>query len=142
MRVRKRQEQMRAQSLADVRTQIRSVQRQREQISGEQVRMFQEAAHAVAEEFVGQEIHSFFQYERHLARLAVERDATLRRLSDIEEERRAALEDSMKRRRVVERLQERYRLEEAVEQRKDEQKQNDEIAGVRAARRTQGEREP
>ncbi|MBX7257134.1 MAG: flagellar export protein FliJ [Candidatus Hydrogenedentes bacterium] len=142
LRVRKRQEQLRAQSLAEVRTQIRSVQRQRQQISEEQVRMIHEASEAVGEQLAGPEIHMFFQYERHLARLVVERDATLRRLRTVEEERRSALEDSMKRRRVVERLQERYQQEAATEQRKMEQKLNDEIAGVRASRHTQGEREP
>lgn len=142
VRVRKRQEQVRAQSLADVRTQIRSVQKQRQQISEEQVRMFEEASDAVEERLAGPEIHLYFQYERHLARLAVDRDATLRRLHTVEEERRSALEDAMKRRRVVERLQERYAIEAASEFRKTEQKMNDEIAGVRASRRTQGEREP
>lgn len=142
VRVRKRQEQVRAQSLADVRTQIQSVQRQRQQISEEQIRVFQDASEAVGERLAGPEIHLFYQYERHLARLAVERDATLRRLRTVEEERRMALEDAMKRRRVVERLQDRYQQEASLEQRKSEQKQSDEIAGVRASRHTQGEREP
>ena len=57
--------------------------------------------------FQAEEVGRYFQYERHLARLAVETDARLLELRALEEKRRAELEEALKSRRMVEKLQER-----------------------------------
>ncbi len=137
LRVRERQEQIRAQSLAEVRRQIRATLNEREQVTREQVRTLNEASQVTHEEFRGPDVHAYFQYERHLARLVVEKDATLRNLRRIEAERNAALTEATKRRRMIERLKERHVKGEQIERRKSEQKLSDEIAGIRAATETQ-----
>ena len=48
----------------------------------------------------------YYRYERHLARLAVEKDAHIAELKTAETKRRAELEDAFKSRRMVEKLSE------------------------------------
>jgi flagellar FliJ protein len=141
LRVRERQEQLRAQSLAEVRRQIRRTLTEREQIALEQAQALDEAGRATREEFHGPDIHAYFQYERHLARVSIEKDATLQKLRKVEGERRAALNEATKRKRMIERLKERFLRARHTEWRKTEQKLSDEIAGIRAAMEMQNGRE-
>lgn len=140
LRVRERQEQLRAQALASTRREIRIHEHQRDALHQEQARMFAEAGRESQESLSARRIHGYFQYERHLARETVEQDAAIRELRNVEAERRAELEEAMKRKRIVERLHERDLEERLEEFRKMEQKNADEIASGRAGLR--GRREP
>jgi len=134
LRVRRRQEEIKALALAHVRGEIRRAEDQRAFVLGEQRRILEEAGRAAQKEFDAADVHRYYQYERHLARLAVEKDADLAQLRRTEETRRAELEDAMKRKRIVERLEERYAEALAFEFRREEQKFTDEVASNQAAR--------
>jgi len=135
IRVRKRQEQLRAQALASTRREIGAHERQRDALHREQTRMFAEAGRESQTSLSAHRMQGYFLFERHLAREAVEQDAAIRELRNVEAERRAELEEAMKRKRIVERLYERElerRLDEILTA---EQKNADEIASGRAALR-------
>lgn len=134
LRVRQRQERLKAQALADTRRAIRREEGRREEILRDQKRMIQEAGNQAQRAFDPAAVHAYFQYERHLARLAVEKDAAVRALRAVETERRRELEDAVKRRRVIERLRERALQAYARAVRKHEQFFHDEVAAGRAAR--------
>ena len=94
------------------------------------------AAQAIAQgRFDADEVRRYYQYERHLARLGDARDADIRHLESIAEEKRAELEASAKTRRVMERLVERRASANLQYQRKMEQAALDEAATTRAALR-------
>jgi flagellar FliJ protein len=141
VRVRKRQEQLRAQALAAARREIRTHEQVRESLHREQVRMFEEAGRESQSAFSARRILGYFLYERHLSREAVEQDATIRELHGVESERRTELEEAMKRKRIVERLRERDQEEQLEALRTQEQKNADEIASGRAAFRGRKDRQ-
>jgi flagellar FliJ protein len=133
LRVRQRQEEVQAVLLASTRGEIRSAEHERADIVREQIAMLDEAGKAAEREFDASDVRRYYQYERHLARLAVEKDADLARLAAVEEDRRAELEEAMKRRRIVERLKERRQREFFAELNKEEQAASDEVATNQAA---------
>ncbi|HRK34559.1 MAG TPA: flagellar export protein FliJ, partial [Candidatus Hydrogenedentes bacterium] len=128
-----RQERLKAQALAEVRRQIQFAEQQRDALTGEQRRILDEAGQATRLSIDAYKAQSFIHYERHLARLAVDKDAEIHALRKEEDRRRGTLEDAMKQRKVVEQLSERVRLAFLEHVRKEEQKQFDEIASVRSA---------
>lgn len=133
LRVRKRQEDLKAQSLADVRRRIRAAREQRADIVRLQVDMLTEASQRASRRFDAATVHQYYQYERHLARMAVETDAQLEHLRAIESERVAELQAAIVKRRTIERLEERQEEAFAKQQAKDEQKSLDEISVNHAA---------
>ena len=133
LRVRERQEDLKARALADVRRAIRAAEQQSVEISERQAAMFQRAAHLAEQAFDASDVRRYFQFERHLARLAVEKDSEIVALRAVEEERRAELEEAMKQRRIIERLKERKDEAYAREVNKQEQKISDESATSHAA---------
>jgi flagellar export protein FliJ len=135
IRVRERQEQMRAQALATTRREIGAHERQRDALHQEQTRMFAEAGRESQTSLSPRRIQGYFLYERHLAREAVEKDAAIHALREVESVRRAELEEAMKRKRIVERLNERELEKRVEENRTLDQKNADEIASGRAALR-------
>lgn len=132
-RVRERQEKLKAQALAETRREIQRAEAQRNALSEEQRRVLEEAGAASKDNVDAAKTQAFIHYERHIARLAVEKDAEIHSLRGVEERRRRELEDAMKKRKVVERLSEKARLDYHTEQRRAEQKQNDETASVQSA---------
>ncbi len=120
-------------ALARVRAELRTNIVQRDEIARNQKRMLEEAAGATQQEFDASSIHRYYQYERHLARLAVEKDAAIAELRETEEERRADLEEAMKKKRIVERLKERHRDALFADLNKEEQAVLDETAINQAA---------
>jgi flagellar protein FliJ len=128
LRIRKRQEELRALVLASTRREVRGAEEQRESISQEQRRTMESARDAVRERFNASEVRQLYQYERHLARLGVESDARLQELQRQAEQQREELIEASQKKRIVERLKERH--EEALFQefRKQEQKLADEVA--------------
>ncbi len=133
LRVRQRQEEIKATSLGSTRRAIRTAEHQRVEIVREQMTMLEEAGKAAEREFDASDVRRYYQYERHLARLAVEKDADLAQLRKVEQDRRAELEEAMKQRRVVERLKERRQRAFLAELNKEEQAFNDEVATNQAA---------
>ena len=109
LRVRKREEEQKAQSLATARRDVRNAEHERRQIVETQARMLHQAGSTATNRFDASEVHRYFIYERHLARVAAEKDAQIIQLRKVEEERRAELEEAMKKKRIVERLKERHR---------------------------------
>lgn len=139
VRVRRRQEDLKAQALAQAQRDVRTATEQREALDVYQRQMLGRAGELMQGDDVdASALRQVYQHERHLARLGIERDADIQRLQLIAEGKRRELEEALKQRRVVEQLEAR-----AVEQyrrfRTDlEQKQNDEIAAVRAIRGDRG----
>jgi flagellar export protein FliJ len=133
LRVRERREDLRAQALAETRREIHVNERQRDEIIDRQRRTLEEAGAAAQHEFDARDVRQYYVYERHLARLAVEKDANLAQLRSTEETRRIELEDAMKERRIVERLKERLNDAFTAEVVKEEQKTTDETATNHAA---------
>jgi flagellar FliJ protein len=107
LRVRQRQEELKAMALGEVRREIQVTEKQREEILNQQRRMLEEAKERAQGDFRADDIRGYYQYERHLARLAVRKDARLVELRALEEERRRDLEEALKARRMVEKLSER-----------------------------------
>ena len=141
LRVRERQEHIKAQALAETRREIQAHENQRAALLKEQARMFLEAGRHSRATVSAPRVHGYFLYERFLAREAVEEDARIRQLRQVEESRLEELEDAMTHRRMVERLKERVTRAYLDEIRKDEQKVSDDLAAGRAARERSGESE-
>ncbi len=134
LRVRQRQEDLRAQALAAARREVLNAQAQRDALAQEQLRMLIGAGERLRGEFDAADVRRFYQHERHLAQLGVEKEVEIHGLEEAAEERRQALEAASKRRRVVERLQERKRAAYIKHVNKLEQQQTDETATAYAAR--------
>lgn len=139
VRVRRRQEDLKAQALAQAQRDVRNAIEQREGLEAYQRRMLARAGELMAGEDVdASAVRQVYQHERHLARLAVERDADIHRLKQVAEAKRMELEAALKNRRMVEQLETRA-VEQYRQFRNDlEQKFNDEIATARATRGANG----
>ncbi|MDZ4860646.1 MAG: flagellar FliJ family protein [Candidatus Hydrogenedentes bacterium] len=133
LRVRERQERLKAQVLGEARREIRFAEAQREALAEEQRRVLEEAGVAAGHTVDARKAQALIHYERHIARRAVDKDAEIHGLRAVEERKRIDLEEAMKRRKIVERLTERVRLTYLEHVRKEEQKQFDETASVQAA---------
>jgi flagellar export protein FliJ len=131
LRVRRTQEDVEAQKLADVRRLVLRAQQELASIQEHQRAAIESAAQASAPKPNPVRIDSFLQYERHLNREAVNKDAEIRTLDAKAEAQRRDLEDAMKRRKTMEKLIERADEEIAVERRRREQRLTDDIAGIR-----------
>jgi len=130
LRVRERQERLKAQSLAAARRDVGRAEAQRDALAEEQERVLGEAAR---QRIDAAKVQAFIHYERHIARLAVDKDAEIYSLKSVAETRRRELEDAMKQRKVVERLNERARLAYRDYVLREEQKLLDETGSVQAA---------
>lgn len=75
-----------------------------------------------------------YAYERHLVRLGMDQDAYIAQIAGRLEAKRVELEEAVKERRMMERLEERAMDAVRVAERKAEQKAHDEIAVMRQAR--------
>jgi len=135
LRVRSLQEDQKAQALAGIRREIAATERQREAIQHEQGRILREASERSQRVFDANDVRRYYEYERYLARLAVEKDAALQELHRVENARRAELEEALKQRRIVERIQEKNTLAWNQQRAHDEQKLTDEVAVGQAAQR-------
>ncbi len=135
LRIRKRQEELRAQSMAEARREVRVAQDLRASLARTQRQALFDGASRSLEKFDAGDVRRYYQYERHLAHLGVAKEAEIQALETEAEDRRALLETALKKRRIIERLQERRRKAWLVEERKEEQKQADEVANNYTARR-------
>lgn len=140
LRIRRRQEDLKAEALAAARRRVGAAERQRTELAQQQRRTLEEAGQAARRRFDAADVRRYYQYERHLAGLTVELDARIAELRNNAETRRDELEEAMKDRRIVEKLKERRDkmfLQKAL---KDEQRQSDESAVNQAAARRAAER--
>jgi len=133
LRIRERQEDLCAEALAKARRDVAVTEQDREGIVRMRFAMLQEAGQRAHSAFDAADVRSYYQFERHLARLTDEKDAWLVKLRAVAEARRSELEEAMKRRRIIEKLIERKRGAFVAEARKEEQKMADETAANYAA---------
>jgi len=141
LRIRQRQEDLKAMALGEVRHRIFAHRQKGALIIEEQRRMLREAGRIARGGFEATQVQPYLGYERHLAHLAVENDAEIEALQQREKACLAELEEAMKQRRMVELLQERRDRAWRRELIREEQHHQDEVAGnqaaiLRAARRT------
>jgi flagellar export protein FliJ len=134
IRIRQRQEDLKAQALAATRRQIQLAQDAKSSIENQQKEALLRAAELAKASFDASQVRYYFQYERYLARRSDEKDAEIRDLQDQAEVRRLELEEAMKQRRMVEKLQEKKMDVYHHEVRRLEQKLSDEAAGNFAVR--------
>ncbi len=132
LRVRKRQEELRAQALAETQSVIRKAQHRREELTELQRTMLMNADALTRTNFDAADVRRYFQYEQHVSRSVVDTDAQLAQLATVAEDRRAELEEATQRKKAIDRLEERHREALASEDRYWEQRTNDEIASGRA----------
>jgi len=133
LRVRRRQEDLRAQALATARREHHGAERRRDELGREQERVLACAGTRSSGRFRASDVRRYFQYERHLARLATETDALVHELRDRVAQRRGELEEAMKRRRILERLEARQQGAFASALAKEEQAMIEESATNHAA---------
>ena len=133
LRVRKRQEELKAAALGETCRAISAAEQAREEIIQQQIRTLHDAGKAASHRFAAADVHRYYLYERFLARRAVDKDATLAQLRDEEAQRRFELEEAMKRKRIIERLKERQHRALLAEVNKEEQAVTDEAATNHAA---------
>jgi flagellar export protein FliJ len=132
LRVRKRQEDMRAQALAETQSVIQKAQHQRDELTALQRMMLTDADSLTREAFDAADVRRYFQYERHLARRVVDTDAQLAELKGVAEDRRAELEEASQKKKAIERLEDRHRDAVEADARYWDQRSIDEIATGRA----------
>ncbi len=134
LRIRRRQEDLRASALATARREESLARHQHTMLQEEQIWALEKGANKARGEFDAAVVRQYYQYERHLARLSVDKEAEVTRLHRAAEGRRNELEDAMKRRRIIERLRERRQEAWTAELNKAEQILLDEVATNYAAR--------
>ncbi|MBP8129601.1 MAG: flagellar FliJ family protein [Candidatus Hydrogenedentes bacterium] len=133
LRVRKRVEELKSQALGATRRRLHDAVKDRASIGDEQRDTLARAGALLEEEFDASDVRRYYQYERHLARLAVQKDAEIRALERTAAAQRKELEEALKRRRVAEKLEERTAAVYQDYVRKEEQKALDELASSHAA---------
>lgn len=140
LRVRQRQEELKAMAFAEVRREIQITEMQREEILNQQRQMLEEAKTRARGAFNVEDVRGYYQYERHLARLAVEKDARLMELRALAEKRRGELEEALKARRMIEKISEKELLAFRASVGKKEQAAMDESASNQAAMSRAGDK--
>ncbi len=133
LRIRTRQEELQAQTLALVRRKLQQAKQERENIDAERLRRLQEVGTMTQHTFDAADVRRHYQYERHLAALIDEKDAEIQELVQEEERERRTLEEATKAKRMVEKLKERALLVQAKERRKMDERIIDEVATTYAA---------
>ena len=91
LRVRQRQEDLRAQTLAEARRREHLALAERDALAQEQQRMLEEAGTLLTRHFDAADVRRYFQHERHLARLGDDKDIQILEFQAQAEARRLAL---------------------------------------------------
>ena len=132
LRVRARQQDLKAQALATAVRDVEHARAQRDRLSAEQRRAIERAGELARHEFDASDLRRYYQYERHLARLGVMKDAEIREKRNTVAARQKELAEARKQKRVIERLKERHTAAFLAYVRDQERKAIDEAAVVRA----------
>ncbi len=133
LRVRKRQEEIRAQALAEAQRIVNRTQTEQREIADTQKRTVEEATIEVRTLVSPGRVSALLRYERHLASLSVRKDAELIEARRIAGERREALSEAMLLRKTIDRLIEKARLRQMADALVQERRAMDETASIRAA---------
>ena len=132
-RVRRHQEEQRAQALARARRVVSGLEDQRRELEAYQKRILEEAGRQASDP-VAADLRALYVFERHLVRLADDMDVEIEARRHDAEGRRGEFEEAVKRRRIVERLIEKAEEDVHDRIRRREQRQQDEIAAIQFAR--------
>lgn len=119
-RVRKRREDLKTAALAAVRREVRNSERDRAQIEAYQRRIVEQASDAARDQFRPHRANEYIHYDRHLARLAVKKDAEIATMEQFAEEQLGELSDAAKARRIADKLNENLSRQRAMEEAKVE----------------------
>ncbi len=133
LRVRKRQEELRAQALAEAQRVINRAQTELREIAGIQRQTIEEATAETRTLANPGRASALLRYERHLAMLSIRKDAELVEARRIAGERREALTEALLRRKTIDRLIEKARDRQSAEDLVQERRAMDETASIRAA---------
>lgn len=132
-RVRKHQEEQKAQVLAQARRVVRGLEEQRRELEAYRERVLERAADQAAGPVAAQ-MRALYLFERHLGRLADEKDVEIESGMRDAKERRSEFDEAVKQRRIIERLIEKAREGLHEEFRRRSQRHHDEIASIQFAR--------
>jgi len=138
LRVRKQEEDVKAQELARSREAIQRGQRERSSLELTRRQALEQAGTSLLAQFDAAEIRSYYQYERHLAHLRDQKDAEIRELKADEAIRIDVLDRAIQARRIAEKLHERRRDAYRRHLDREAQKRLDETATMYAARGHKG----
>lgn len=128
LRVRKHEEERRSAALAHTRREIAQAVSSLQAIREQQRRTLEAAGTIARERLDAEDIRRYYQFERHLSQLAVEKDALIQQLQGRAEEEQATLATATKKRRMTEKLEERVAEAYLRELGQLEQKQLDQAA--------------
>jgi flagellar export protein FliJ len=128
LRVRAHEEDIKKQSLAEARQQAKRAAQERDGLLADRQHALVRASELTEEQFDSTDVRRYYQYERHLATLVDERDASIREWEGIAEERRGELIAAARARQVVEKVKERKWEAYHAMLRKEEQNALDESA--------------
>ncbi len=134
LRIRKQEEDIKAQALARSRQAVQQSERERTALELTRQAALEHAGQSLLSEFDAAEVRSYYQYERHLAALRDQKDADIRALQADEAEKRSVLEGATKARQIAEKLHQRRRDSYQRYLHREAQKQLDETATMYAAR--------
>lgn len=133
LRIRRHQEDLKSQALAGTRRALQVADHQHVELVQQQRRAMEQAEDLTRHEFNAGDVERYHLYERHLARLVVEKDAELTQLRELEAQHRSELEEAVKQRRTVELIEERHLRAREVWLRRELQRVIDESATNQAA---------
>ena len=133
LRVRKRREDQKAAALAAARRDVRNAEHDRDQIEAYQRKIIEQATESTRGTLRAGRANEYIHYERHLAQLAVKKDAEIATMEQTAEERLEELSESAKQRRIVDKLLENLGRQHMKERAKIEQRAHDELGAVRSA---------
>lgn len=136
LRVRKHEEDAKIQSLVEARNKAKRALQERDGFLDDRRHALVRAGEAAEHRFGAADVHRYYQYERHLATLVDQRDATRKEWESIAEERRLELIAAARARQVVEKVKARKMEAYREMLQKEEQDALDEIASIFAFRKT------
>jgi len=140
LRVRKRQEDIKAQALAVKRNEHAALRRQRRELDERRRTMLKEADIPRGARVDPVRLQAVYQFERHLARRADAKDAEIAVHAGVVQAARAELESALAQKRIMEKLIERAETIERAAALRRQQRWHDESAVIRFAhRRVRGE---
>ena len=133
LRVRKRQEDIKAQALAVRRNEHAALRRQRRELEERRRAMLKEADIPRGARVEPRKLEALFQFERHLARRSDAKDAEIAMHGVAVQQARAELESALAQKRIMEKLIERAEAVERAHALRREQRSHDESAVIRFA---------
>lgn len=139
LRVRKRQEDLKVQAFAQAQRVVRDLETERDELFAYQRRVLEEAGRQAVEPVAGR-LEALYRFDRHLGKLADEKDAKIVAQQGEVDDRRRELDDAIKQRRIIERLIEIAELEAKEEFNRQDRRLQDEFASIQFARNRMNDR--